>query len=220
MKITTIESLKIITDFYVDLYGKCNEFLRSCNYFENPNNSYSKNILDRWIFFRAVKYSFEFTLIIELCKLFQNKGETDPKTTKNYTQKYNINKFVNILINSHKSLKYKDKLTKELIKKWSDRLNSEETKNSIKYIETIRDKLFAHTDNLDGYFQHPVRINLSKIEYLLNVIKDILMDIYSFVYDSDLVINEVSFVDLKGIIEIILESKENIKKFNPLADKD
>jgi hypothetical protein len=209
METRTIKDLRTITDIYIDLYGKSKELLISCIYFDNPNDNDAKNILHKWIFFRAVNYSFELALIIELCKLFQKN---------NSTQKYNINKFVNILTNNHKSLKYKDKIAIEIIKKWSDRLNCDETNNIIDYVVTLRDEIYAHTDNVDKYFQDKININFSKIEYLLFIIEDILIDIYFYVYESDLVLDKNSIIDFESIIKTVLEKNKYLEKFGDLSD--
>ena len=181
----------------------------SCIYFDNPNDNDAKNILHNWIFFRAVNYSFELALIIELCKLFQKN---------NSTQKYNINKFVNILTINHKSLKYKDKLSIETIKKWSDRLNCDETNSIRDYVVNLRNKIYAHTDNIDKYFQDQININFSKIEYLLCIIKDILIDIYFYVYESDLLLDKDSILDFESIIKTVLERNKYLEKFGDLSD--
>ena len=209
MEARTIKDLRTITDIYIDLYGKSKELLISCIYFDNPNDNDAKNILHNWIFFRAVNYSFELALIIELCKLFQKN---------NSTQKYNINKFVNILINNYRSLKYNDKLSIKTIKKWSDRLNCDETNSIRNYVVGLRDEFYAHTDNIDKYFQHQININFSKVEYLLCIIKDILIDIYSYVYESDLMLDKNSILDFESIIKAILERNKYLEKFSDLSD--
>ena len=209
METHTVKDLRTITDIYIDLYGKSKELLISCIYFDNPNDNDAKNILHNWIFFRAVNYSFELALIIELCKLFQKN---------NSTQKYNINKFVNILTNNYKSLKYKDKLSFETIKKWSDRLNCDETNSIRDYVVNLRNEIYAHTDNIDKYFQDQININFNKIEYLLRIIKDILSDIYFYVYESDLLLDKDSILDFESIIKTVLEKNKYLEKFGDLSD--
>jgi hypothetical protein len=200
LKTSTIDDLKKTTDFYIDLYGKCKELSISCDYFRNPNDTKVEYIVN-WTFFKAVNYSFELALIIELCKLFQKN---------NCTQKYNINKFVNILINNHKSLLYKDKLPLEIIKKWNSRLESADTLANIAYIVNLRDLFYAHTDKIEGYFLEWVDLDLIKVKNLLSIIEEILIDIYANVYDSNLFL-DTRIIDSSRIIRIIWERNEYLK---------
>jgi hypothetical protein len=202
MEIITIQELRKNTDVYIDLYGKCKEFSKSCYYFENPRNKDAKKILEDWIFFRAVNYCFEHTLIIELCKLIQKNHNT---------QKYNINKFVSTLVKNHNLLEYKDKLSILTVNKWSDKLNSEETIKRIKYIVNLRDKHFAHIEDVDSYFSQTIKIDFSQIDYLLSLIETILIDIYSEVYECDLFLDS-NIIRFESIIEVVLQRNMYLKK--------
>ena len=106
----------------------------------------------------------------------------------------------------------------ETIKKWSDRLNCDETNSIRDYVVNLRNEIYAHTDNIDKYFQDQININFNKIEYLLRIIKDILSDIYFYVYESDLLLDKDSILDFESIIKTVLEKNKYLEKFGDLSD--
>lgn len=141
-------------------------FSRECyniaKYFVNPSTQEEKEIFRNDNSISFVQHIFFRTAIIELNKLTKDSTNDD----------YNIHKYLRNLRCSKN-----ENLPKEQITSWEDRLK--ELEDSIKYVDELRTKLFAHSDK--GKNKSLDKINSAnhfEIEGLYILIDEIIKKIY------------------------------------------
>jgi len=148
-------------------------------------------------FFSFARYAFWRVTILELHKLLNDNKETD---------KFNIHHLIRKLRPGgfYQSLK----VSESKIDEWQFEL--EKQKKSIKEVSKLRLKLYAHTDNDYKNVIDNSDLTLSATEELINVIINIIFDIYQIIFDTHYIFKPIHKKEtLRKIINDIISKRES-----------
>lgn len=170
------------------------------SYLYSPKSVSESEYIGKSMFFDFTRHIHWRTTIIELAKLL-----TDNKST----QKFNVFHLLNKL---KKDGKYgKLGLENNKIEKWESLLK--DNKEVISEIETLRNRIYSHTDRNIEEYVNKSGLNFEKISEIIAVIGIIIKDIYSDLFDTQIEIEPVSFVGENfRIINVLVEENEERKR--------
>ncbi|WP_340076016.1 hypothetical protein [Leptobacterium sp. I13] len=161
-------------------------------------------------FIRFIKHSSWYILVIELCKIFEHKNDT---------QHYNVYRFLNLLKNNYKGLEFNDVLSKSDIDEYCESFNAENIIKIREKIKTLRNKFYAHTDRYKENFIDEIDVTLSELELLFSTLRNFIIEIRQKVLNSHSSFETDIFIDLQNILVNIHENNKKkhdniIKKWN------
>ncbi|WP_422860972.1 hypothetical protein ACOKFD_09390 [Flagellimonas sp. S174] len=175
------------------LSKKC---LKYSYYLHKPDSPEELDYLNNSRDFEFVRHIMWRNAVIELSKLVSGSSKRD---------KYNIFHFI-------KKLK-KDQyfggfgIAEEKIKDWENRL--EENRETINIVLSLRDKVYGHTDNKKSK-ENLDTPTFEKTEKLLQIIDNVIQEIYLTVFDSHADIESSHiYENLSGIIKILAAEKKS-----------
>lgn len=173
-------------------------------YLHKPETLEETDYLNNSQDFKFIRHILWRMTIIEIAKLFSNSKTRD---------RYNLKHFINKL---KKAGHFGDcKINIITIEKWEEQLLINET--LIKDILTLRDKIYAHTDpNKEEYTK--IEITFEKIGSLLNIVEDVIQDIYLSVFNSG-VDFESPFMDNNRTNIVKILATEKMKRIEELTSK-
>jgi len=182
-------------------------------YLYYPKRIKEKEYITNSFFFDFTRHIYWRVTIIELSKLIVDNKET---------QKYNIHHFLNKLKKNGHFGKLGFEIRK--IDEWETLFN----KNSevIKEIESLRNKIYSHTDrNIASLIDDSI-ITFEKVETIINIIGNIITKIGSDLLNEHIVIKPLNVVREKfSLINILVDEKEKrtnkiVKDFIESANKN
>ena len=165
-------------------------------YFHKPETEEESEYLNKSRDFKFIRHILWRMTIIELSKLFSNSKNRD---------KYNLNHFINKL----KRNQYFGDIgvLEEKIQNWDKIL--QDNQKLIDEVLILRDKVYAHTDPKKDDFKL-IDISFQEIEILINLSEEIITEIYSVAFDSDVRFRAIYFnKDRFNLIKILVEEKKN-----------
>ncbi|WP_020526611.1 hypothetical protein [Flexithrix dorotheae] len=182
----------------VKILGIANRAYFITRYLHEPKNDDHAGIILNSDFLRFSKYSYFYMLVIELNKLVIN----------NQSQKYNLFKLINLLENNKNEIN--NKISKEKILELKNMLNAINSR-SISSLKNLRDKLYAHQDNINSDFFSENNLTLDEVGRVLSTAKEIIRQIYLCLEDEDFkfdIIPEITIAErhIKRMVD--LQSKE------------
>jgi hypothetical protein len=151
------------------IYITAKENYNYCFYLHNPKTSIELEFIEKNSHLKFLRHSLWRITIIELAKLFSNKGN----------DKFKLNKLISkFWPDGHYS-----SMNIEPIKiiEWESKIMSKEL--AIEHVVNLRDKLYAHTDsNTNGL--EKVDLFFYDIDTLFEIAGAIISDIYQIVFNS------------------------------------
>lgn len=165
-------------------------------YFHKPETDDESEYLNKSRDFKFIRHILWRMTIIELSKLFRNSKNSD---------RHNLNHFINQL----KRNQYFGDIgvLEEKIQNWEKVL--QDNQKLITNILTLRDNVYAHTDLKKVDFKL-INISFQEIEILINLSEEIIKEIYSVAFDSDVRFRAIYFnKDRFDLIKILAEEKKN-----------
>lgn len=165
-------------------------------YFHKPETDDESEYLNKSRDFKFIRHILWRMTIIELSKLFRNSKNSD---------RHNLNHFINQL----KRNQYFGDIgvLEEKIQNWEKVL--QDNQKLITNILTLRDNVYAHTDPKKVDFKL-INISFQEIEILINLSEEIIKEIYSVAFDSDVRFRAIYFnKDRFDLIKILAEEKKN-----------
>jgi hypothetical protein len=164
-------------------------------YFHKPETEDESEYLNKSKDFKFIRHILWRMTIIELSKLFSNSKNRD---------KYNLNHFIN---NLKRNQYFGDiGILEEKIQKWEKIL--QDNQKLIEDVLILRDKVYAHTDPKKDDFKL-IDISFQEIEILINLSEEIIVEIYSVAFDSDVRFRTIYFnKDRFNLIKILAEEKK------------
>lgn len=164
-------------------------------YLYKPETEDEAEYLNKSRNFTFIRHILWRMTIIELSKLFSNSKNRD---------KYNLNDFINRL---KRNQYFGDiGILEEKIENWEKILQDNE--KLINDILILRDKVYAHTDS--GRDHELIAISFQEIEILINLSEEIIIEIYSVAFDSDVRFRPIYFNKARfNLIKILVEEKKN-----------
>lgn len=196
-KIYTKQSFQEIIDFYFTYHHRISDYYSIAKYFFNPETPEEREITRGDPFFYLTANSCWALVILDLCKIFQESG----------SQYYNlITIFKNILTESTNK-PILDEIGKDQIEKYI--LQIENLKPTIDKLKILRDKHYAHIDdiNLDlNLLENPA---FTEIEKALEVLENTVVAIASKLFDADYRFNEIDRINAKSIVNDVLKQRIN-----------
>jgi hypothetical protein len=170
--------LKVITDSIINILSDTKEVFNYCRYFYQPNNIEERDYANSNFSIEIIRFTLWKQTIIEIAKLFSNKS----------TDKFRISKYIN---NLKPDGYYGDlKFPVKKIKEYEQQIHS--LSSVISDILTIRDKLYAHTEKIfenidsDTRVTYNIIITFNQIQSLINILNDIIVDVFFIIFESDL----------------------------------
>ena len=165
-------------------------------YFYKPETKDEAEYLSKSRDFNFIRDILWRMTIIELSKLFSNSTNRD---------KYNLNNFIGRL---KRNQYFGDiGILEEKIENWEKIL--QDNQKLINDILILRDKVYAHTDSQKEHFKL-IDISFHEIEVLINLSEEIILEIYSVVFDSDVRFRTIYFnKEQFNLIKILVEEKKN-----------
>lgn len=164
-------------------------------YLYNPKSENEKEYLRNSDDLRFIRHALLRMTIIELCKLYSNKKDRDYYCLLAFINKFGDGQYyADVGIESQK------------VHEWKKQIENNPT---VKKIQDLRDKAYAHTDkNKDSII--PNEISFDELKHLLSLAEEIVQYIYERVYDvfADM---DTPYFDSKrvNILEVLAEEKKN-----------
>ncbi|MBW4360239.1 hypothetical protein [Flavobacterium taihuense] len=192
----------------IDSIWEISTFSKECFgyafYFHKPETEDESEFLNESRDFKFIRHILWRMTIIELSKLFSN--------SKNDV--YNLNHFINKL---KRNQSFGDiGILEEKIQNWEKILL--DNQKLIKNVLNLRNKVYAHKDRKNDDLKL-LDIRFKEIEILINLSEEIITEIHSVAFDSDVRFKAIYFnKDRFNLIKILAEEKKNrrnrVKKGN------
>lgn len=194
-KVYTKESFQEIIDFYFLYHHRISDYYSITKYFYNPTTQEEKELTRKDPFFYLTANSSWALVILDLCKIFQ----------KSKNQRYNLfTIFENIQTLPENKFLLDEIGETEMV---NYILEIENINPTIKKLKILRDKHYAHVDdiNLDlNTLENPAFIDIEKA---LKVLEDTVIKIAKKIFDSDYLF-ELDRVDAASIINDVLKQRK------------
>ncbi len=140
-------------------------------YLHKPETDEEVDFLENSQDFKFIRHILWRMAIIELAKLFCKSSSRD---------RYNLKHFINKLKKAGHFGSLGINYT--IINKWETQISTNE--ELITDLLTLRDKVYAHTDpGKEEYTK--IEITFKKIEDLINLVEDVIQEIFETVFDSE-----------------------------------
>ncbi len=143
---------------------------------------------------RNIDYEWKL-LIIDLYKLF--KG----------SEHHSISKILNILVENHKNLVWKNRIELSRLKAFQKDLEDNKLKETLTTLYNLREKFIAHLDNNSKDYLST--LNIEKVKLLMDFGEKCLTETYYSLCDGKYLFNHLQFSGIETITNKILELKEN-----------
>lgn len=169
-------------------------------YFHNPETKEEKDLLQDNVYyyhFLFINHILFRNVVIELAKIFRVKGN----------DKFTISKFIMAFKNDGI---YGDLgIDKDSIKSWETEL--ENNRETIAFILTLRDELYAHTDGKD-FDYNSIDLSFVQIKKLIDLGEKILMHMYAVIFNAHFNFNSPKFErDRFPILKVLAIGEEKRK---------
>jgi hypothetical protein len=123
-------------------------------------------VFDKYILLQVLRHYLWNSSILDLCKLYIDN------------EKYSFNCLLNILINNHSRVSFKNPLSLDEIQNMADKIKKFD--GYIVKIKDVRDSNIAHKDNKTNYGA----VMLHHLKALVTLAKEIFNTLYEDLYDS------------------------------------
>lgn len=143
------------------IYFTAKGFYYECRYLFLPETDEEKFILESEPFLQKARILFWSMSIIELCKLFGGKNDS-----------FTMEKLLNTLLNNYKNSEWKNKISKEQIVEWKQKITTHE--KHIKKIRKLRDEYYSHAQRNPEVPYLELYKDNGEIEELLRFAKEVL----------------------------------------------
>lgn len=158
--------------------------------------------------FKIAKFTLWEVVVIELCKLFIDKANN----------KHNLFQLLSRMETNFNQLEYKTDISKEWIQQWKSRFLKIDN-SKLKFLETLRNQLYAHTDDPFVEYLTNTSLDLTDIDFIISSSKELLVDIESKIYKTrymfEIPIDSVEPTVLKRLSELkAMKNKELIRNLN------
>lgn len=176
----------------------CIQSFDYCFYLHSPKKEIESKYIENSFFFRFTRHTFWRLTIIELAKLTSNS-------------RYQHFRIINLLQKLKKGGYYgKLGFNQQRIIEWEEELSR--NKDILKKIETLRNKVYSHTDpNKNEYINSEITFN--EIKRILNIIKGIIIEISKELLNTHFIIESLMNVGKNfKIVEKLTENEEARKK--------
>lgn len=157
--------------------------------------------------FSIAKFTLWEVIVIELCKLFiQNKEN----------HKHNLFRLLTRMETNFNQLEYRTEINEAWIQQWKSRfLNIDESK--LTFLKTLRDKLYAHTDDPFAEYLTNSSVNLTDIDFIISYSKELLVEIESKIYKThymiEIPLDSIEPTIIKRLSDLkVMKNKELIRK--------
>jgi AbiU2 len=175
------EALRTQLDKFLHLFMLAKESFLYTEYFHNPETPEERELLNDTVYFlhfRFINHILFRNTVIELAKIYSNKG----------ADKLRLSKFI---ANLKRDGQYGDLgVTKDSIEEIESCLI--EFKSEIDNIITLRDELYAHTDTKEFEYDS-LGIELNRLDSLLKRTELFIGQVYSVIYQSDIIFESPKF---------------------------
>lgn len=177
-------------------------YYKDLKYLSKPIEPQEQIIVFKYLAFQRIKYSAWVLTVLELCKLFINRE----------TEKYNFHKLLTFLLDSYDRTKWKSAFEKDKILKLKSKLENE-NQTTIRKLEKLRDKFYAHTDKNIAQLVSRLSIDFIEIDILINLAIEIFNEI------------EINYFDRQTVFETPGPDRFNhilinLAKFQEYRDKE
>lgn len=178
-----------------NIYINANECFLYSNYLNNAETQLEFDYINSSRDFIYIGQIMWQTSIIELSKLFSD-SKSDRFRILNLISKLKRNGYLGNM-----------GITDEVLNQWETKID--ENKELINSILTLRNKVYAHTDSKIKTYKN-TNLSFDKIELLLNLVKEIIIKIYSAAFNTFADIEPVIFNKKRFsiIIQTLAEEKE------------
>lgn len=196
MAVYTKESLKEIIDFYFVSYPQITDYYSIAKYFFYPETKEELQVVRRDPFFYYTANSSWAMVVLDLCKIFSQ--------SKN--QKYNLFKVLNSLLTEPENKDILDALSRDFVTENITVLNS--MTPTIEKLETLRNKFYAHLDDLSLNLITLDNPTFVETERLFDIIELIVSEIGSKVYDADYLFRDYDRVNAPSILKDVINQRK------------
>jgi hypothetical protein len=141
----------------------------------NPKSDKESAMISKNRVLNEIRYSLWVLTVLELCKLFDD----------NNNQCFNLFKFIRKIKQDRNKLIFKDKITSITINDWENKLQNNQTFNTIGKLKDLRDKYYAHSDRKPELLPEELTPNINSIEELLRIGQEIIYEFQGTVFDID-----------------------------------
>ena len=183
-----IEAINLILVF-------ARECFQYCYYFYKPNTVEEEDYLKYSQDFDFLKHVLWRMTIIELSKLFSKSTERDKFNLQHFTNKFKVN--------GHYS---KFNVTEKKLNEWKNKIDNASI--TIEHLLTIRDKVYAHTDNIkinDSDFG----ITTEEIEKLIDIAGDVIKEVYLILFKAEVSMRTIIFDRVHfEVIKILADARK------------
>ena len=159
----------------ISIWAKAKLFYNDSLYLSNPKSDKESAMISKNRVLNEIRYSLWVLTVLELCKLFDD----------NNNQCFNLFKFIRKIKQDRNKLIFKDKITSITIKDWENKLQNNQTFNTIGKLKDLRDKYYAHSDRKPELLPEELTPNINSIEELLRIGQEIIYDFQGTVFDID-----------------------------------
>ena len=159
----------------ISIWAKAKLFYNDSLYLSNPKSDKESAMISKNRVLNEIRYSLWVLTVLELCKLFDD----------NNNQCFNLFKFIRKIKQDRNKLIFKDKITSITIKDWENKLQNNQTFNTIGKLIDLRDKYYAHSDRKRELLPEELTPNINSIEELLRIGQEIIYDFQGTVFDID-----------------------------------
>ena len=159
----------------ISIWFKAKLFHNDSLYLSNPKSDKESAMISNNRVLHEIRYSLWVLTVLELCKLFDD----------NNNQYFNLFKFIRKIKQDRNKLIFKGKITSITIKDWENKLQNNQTFNTIGKLKDLRDKYYAHSDRKPELLPEELTPNINSIEELLRIGQEIIYDFQGNVFDID-----------------------------------
>jgi hypothetical protein len=159
----------------ISIWAKAKLFYNDSLYLSNPKSDKESAMISKNRVLNEIRYSLWVLTVLELCKLFDD----------NNNQCFNLFKFIRKIKQDRNKLIFKDKITSITINDWENKLQNNQTFNTIGKLKDLRDKYYAHSDRKPELLPEELTPNINSIEELLRIGQEIIYEFQGTVFDID-----------------------------------
>lgn len=163
----------------IDILIRSQAHFNYCKYLNTREDFYEYQVIRKYSILDFAKVSFLIVLILDLCKLYNYDKD----------EKYNLQKILDILINSYSKIHFANPITKVELLSVREDLNSREIISIATKLKTLRNKHYAHLDSNRPEIME-IMPTFDEFEFLWGKAFNIYAKINFHLYDSSTWINQ------------------------------
>lgn len=194
-KIYTKESFQEIIDFYFLYHHRISDYYSITKYFFNPITEEEKELTRRDPFFYLTANSSWALVILDLCKIFQESRN----------QRYNLATIFKNIKTIPENKLILDEIGETEMANYI--LEIENLKPTIEKLKILRDKHYAHVDDINLDLNTLENPSFADIEKALKVLENTVVKIAAKLFDADYMF-ETDRVNAPSIINDVLKQRK------------